>query len=406
MLKKLSKNIWIKIFCLFAAFVLWVFIAAGQNTVGKYPGSIQIKPINIPSGLMPIYDTSTVDVKIMAEPAVWNKLSADSFSATVDLAGHAEGTFEFPVTVASSVSGVTIVETTPSKIFIRLEQIIDKEVNINKKVEGSAAEGMVAGNITTDPDKVSIKGPKSQINNISEASIIIKLNGESEKFDKIMTPVVLDGEGEIVKNIEFNPAEIKVTVPIVKASNNKTVGVKVKTTGYPKTGYYVSNISVNPGVVDIIGASSLLNTTNYIETSPVDITNANTTIEKEAELNIINGLTLQNGTIQKVKVTISFEQAEINKEFTATINPINLLNYSVGEYVPSQIKVICTGKPDKINGLTSSDINLYLDFQYKKLSLDKETVNFDINQNNFKLPDNISITSILPSSITVNLNRK
>lgn len=400
-----TKNVGIKIFCLLVATALWIYTAAGQNTIAKYPGSIKIKAINIPTGLVAIYDIKTVDIKVMAEPAVWSKLSADSFSAYVDLSGQKEGTYELPVNVVSSTAGVDIVERTPDKIIVSLETVVTKEVTINKKIEGSAAEGLVAGNIDLVPSTTTIRGPKSVINNITEATVLIKLNGESEKFTKTIALSALDDQGENIANIEFDPPEVVATVAIVKASNNKTVGVKVKTTGAPKTGYFVSNISVSPSTIDITGASSLLLDVTYIETAVIDLTNQSTDIEKDVTLSVKNGLALQVGAPSKVHVKISLSKNVVTKEMTATIVPVNLNSiYQISAFSSDQIKVICSGPSDTILGLKASDVILNLDFSGKTPS--SSPIIFNLTPGSFKAPDGIDVVSIVPSALSVTINAK
>ena len=212
--KNFSNNLSIKLFCFFAALFLWIIVAAGQSTVGKFPNSLKIKSINAAAGMVAIYDLKTVEVKIMAEPSVWKQLSTESFSAYVDLSGLSTGTHEVSVNVVSSVPGVQIVEKSPDRILISLEQIITKEVNINKRVEGSAAEGLVAGTIELNSEKVQARGAKSVIDNLTEASVIISLNGETEDFKKTVEIIALDESGEAIGNIEFLPAEVTANVSV------------------------------------------------------------------------------------------------------------------------------------------------------------------------------------------------
>lgn len=403
MIKKITKNIGIKLFCVILASILWVYVAAGQDTIGKFPGSIKIKAINIPSGLEAIYDVDTVNIKIMADSSSWGKLSADSFSAFVDMAARSEGTYEVSVTVVCNQANVAIVEKNPDKIFVRLEPIITKEVSINKKIEGSAAEGLTAGGIKLDPEKAIARGPKSKIDNITEAFVSIKLNGESENFTKTLPLLALDSNGENVLGVEFTPSEVKAEVLITKASNNKTVGIRVVTSGAPKTGYFVSSVSVNPSTVDIIAPKSILSDINFVETTPFDLTNLSSDFEKDLSLNLNNGIVLQTGVLNKVRVKVKIVENEIQKEITATIVPKNLNNWTIVGYNNNQIKTIVSGPKSIIENIKSSDVSLILDFSEKQLS---ESVNFDLKNTNFIVPANVSIISFLPSSIVVNLSKQ
>lgn len=402
MFKKLVKNLNIKIFCLVVSSLLWVYAASGQSAIGKFPGSIKIKTINVPSGLVAIYDEKTVNIKITADSAVWKNLASESFSAFVDLSNCKEGTYELPVNVVSSVSGLQIVEKTPEKIFVRVESIVEKELPINQKIEGSAAEGLTVGSVDLDSEKIKVKGPKSVIDNLSEATIVLKMNGESVDFDRTLTVAAYDENGEAIPNLEFNPSEVKAKVSVVKASNNKTVGIKVVTSGNPKTGYYVSSISVNPAVVDITGVKTVLSNLNYVETVPVDITNNSSDISKDVSLNLPNGIVLQTGSSSKVKINIKFSENDIVRQMDATVSVRNLNGYSVAGINPNQIKVLVSGKSSVINNLKSSDINLSFDFAAKQLS---DKVTFDINTPMFKLPDGVLIVQTLPDSVIFSLNK-
>lgn len=400
-IKKLFKNSGIKVFCTIAATILWIYVAAGQNTIGKFPGSIKIKSINTPSGYEAIFDVKNADIKVMAEPSVWNKLSADSFSAYVDLSGRSEGVYELPVVVTCSIPGVSIVEVNPDRIMVRLEPIISKEVEIRSKVEGAAGDGLIAGTIALNPTSAIVRGAKSSVNNIFEGLAIIKLNGETESFEKNISLTASDEEGNELLGVQFDPPEVAASVAIVKASNNKTVGIKVQVTGQPKDGYYIAGISTNPNTIDIVGQPSLLANINYVESTTLDITNLDNTFEKDITLNLRSGISLQSGSPSSVKVKITISKIEVSKEIEASIVPIGLsAGYQVSSLNPIVVKAVCYGSADAINNLKTQDIVLSLDFNNRRFTEPAATVNFEISQSNFKVPAGIAIGSFSPSFIS------
>ncbi|MEK7096515.1 MAG: CdaR family protein [Patescibacteria group bacterium] len=403
MIQKLTHNFAIKIICFLAAASLWVYVSASQNAVAKFPSSIPIKVINAPSGLVAVYDQKTVDLKIMAEPSVWRQLSNKSFSAYIDLSGATEGTFELPLNVVCSVPNVTIAEKTPSSIIVSLEPIITKDVTINKKIEGNAGEGLVAGNIDLTPDKVSAKGAKSLIDNLNEATVIIGLNGETEDFSRNVPVVAIDEKGEIISDISFNPEQVKAEVPIVRASNNKTVGIKVVVSGVPKNGSYLSSIVATPSTVDITGPSSVLSSINYIETYGIDLSTIDSTDTKDVNLNLPDGIALQAGLVNSVKVKIILSNEATSREMTASVLFQNLAsNLRVSSQNPSQIKVVVTGDISKINDLGTSDVVAQIDLS------GKSSGNYSVSLSplNIKVPDGIFVASITPSALIVVLENQ
>lgn len=403
MIKRIAHNWSIKLICLAVAGSLWIYVSASQSTLGKLPGSLKIKAINVPSGLVATYDSKTVDIKVMAEPAVWRKLSPDSFSAYVDLSGTSVGTVDLTVNVVSSVPGVQIVERDPDDILVSLESIITKEVGITSKVEGNAAEGLTSGEIKLTPDKVTVKGAKSIVDSISEAFITLNLNGESASFKRSVGLKAYDDKGEEIKSVEFSPTEVSADVDIVKAANNKTVGVKVVTQGMPKSGYYVSDISVNPNVVDVIGPRTILSEVNFVETNAIDLSDQSTSFERDVGLSLSNGLVLQSGTATKVHVKITLAINVLSREMPATISPVNIdSNYKLSLVNPDQLKVVVSGPGDIVNSLKASDIFFSPDMSGKGVGV----YNLNISSADFKLPDSLVVSSVLPSAVSISIDRK
>ena len=193
MIKKMKKwtrnlfrhNLLAKLVAILIAFVLWVVVASSQSTVGKFPGTIPVQANNVPVGLAAIIDIEEVEIEVMAEPTVWNNLSADTFTAFVDTSGLDEGTYELGVNVTSTEKDVTITKVNPSKIFVRIEKIVVQSLPVTHRIEGSAAEGLVPGNVELVPSVVEVRGPSSQVGKINEVNIVIVLNGESNDFERL-----------------------------------------------------------------------------------------------------------------------------------------------------------------------------------------------------------------------------
>ena len=402
MFKLFFQNWVVKVICFSGAALLWFYVSLTQNSVAKFPGAINIKAVNTTPGYIATYDQKSVEIRVMAEAVTWRKLSTESFSAYVDLSGYKAGTYETLVNVTSSVPGVTVVERKPDKILVSLEPVVTKEVVLNKKIEGNVADGYSVGDVTFSQEKVQITGAKSRLDNINEASLLVNLAGEQRSFDRTFKVAVFDEKGE-VRDVEILPKESEANVSIVKASNNKTVGVRVMTTGQPKTGYYVSNISVSPPTVDVIGPQSTVNDLKYIETQPIELTNISTDFEKEVQLNFPSGVTITGSTPGAVKISLSFLASPITKELDVSkIIGLNLPGFKLKETLSSPIKVIASGPVDIVNALSSDDIQIVINFSDNSVTA-PGVRNVDIAPKNFKSPDKISILSAVPSTVPVEI---
>jgi len=400
MKRLITHNLGMKFVALFLASGLWIFVAASANNVAKFPGSIPVKTVNLSPNLVAIYDTKEVSIKLSADPTIWKQLSSDDFNAFIDLNGLSAGTYDLKVAVSANKPNIQVVEVNPDMVMVRIEPIEKKEVPIAAVISGQAADGLTTGNIDFTPDKVEISGPKSIVDTIGTVSAEIKLAGEAESFSRTVPLKILNDKGEVISGVTINPVETTVAVKIVKAGNNKTVGIKVLTTGFPASGYYISNIVCDPATIDVIGQDSALRQIQSIETLPIDISNQSETLAKSVALTLPSGISLQKDANQKVKVTISFSGSPITKEINATINNQNMASgLKVSSLTPATIKVIVSGLSNILDPLSSSDVVLNLDLTGKTVG----TVGIDITKEMFKLPTGVSIVSFLPSSISVNL---
>lgn len=402
MFKILTSDWRTKILAILAATFLWFYVASSSSKVGNFPGSIPLEFRNVPQGLVAISDTQEVQIKLVAEGIVWQRLSASSFEAYVDLAGFNLGTSDLEVKVESKISGVSIVEIKPKKILVRLEPIAKKEVPVSVQISGKPAEGLVADTPVPEPNTVQISGAQSVVDKIFEATAKLTLSGESADVTKSVPLMALNSEGQPISNLTFEPAEVKVTVPLSKFGKTKTVGVVAKFTGSPQSGYFVSQVSVDPPTVAVSGKSSVLQSVDAINTKPIDISGISQNVARQATLDVPEGISLSDISLKiSVKITVSSQSQ--SREVTVGQNYQNLSsNLKVDSITPSKITAAVFCPASLLDSLSSSNVVLNIDLSGKGTG----TFNLDIKTSQVSVPDGCSVSSLLPSSISVTLGSK
>ncbi len=401
MYKFLTKNLAIKIICLVAAASLWIYVATAQNSVAKFPGSVKIKVFNTQTSLVAVYDVKEVEIKVMTDSANWRKLSAESFSAYVDLSSYTAGTYEVPINVVSSVSGVQVVEKKPDKILISLEPVLSKEVPILKKIEGNAAEGMTAGIVTFNPDKAVIRGAKSLVENIQEATAKVALSGESTSFSKKIT-LSISGVEESDGAVEITPSEVTTEVSIIKGANIKSVGVKPSVKGSPKTNYFISDIVVNPNVVDVTGSTVSISDIKFLETTVVDIGNATADITKDVLLKLPSGVSLLDPSTSSVQVEIKISSISVTRDIvTSSFKHINN-NLDVASINPGEVTIKCSGNLALFDNLDKSSVSVLLNFENKIPNTFGE-IYFDLLPSDISVPSGMEIIGVTTKNITARI---
>lgn len=397
------KNWFAKIICVLLAGVLWIYVGIGQTKNTDFPGGVPLQLRNVPAGLVAVTDVDKVSIRVVAESNVFQQLSAESFSAYLDLSGLSAGTYDAKVTAMAHVANVSVVEINPSKVAVRLETKAEKEVSVNCLIDGTAGEGLAPGLCEPTPAKVKVSGAKSVVNGLNEATARINLQGETADFKKTVKLVGLDANDKEIKSITFSPEEILVTVPIVKAATIKTIGIKVNTTGLPAEGFWISKIETNPATVTVTAGESIINQVNFIETNPVDVSNLNKNKKIEVTLKPSSGVVLID-KIEKIVVSLTVSKNQSTREIEAGFSWQNLSsNLKVTLAEPSSVKVVVTGPSDQLSNLTAGDISVIVDLS----GLDVPgTHSVDISRASIAGPTGISVSSIVPSAINIRVDTK
>lgn len=402
MSKFLTKNWSAKIACIILAILLWMYSVSGLSKVGTFPGSLAIEVKNVPNSLVAIPDQELVKIKIIAEPSVWNSLSASSFSAYVDMEGKSSGVYDMPVQVISQVQNVQIVEKDPNKILVRLEPQISKNIPIKTKIEGQAGEGLAPGETIISPQETTVTGAKSIIDKINEATARIVLTGEKDKINKTVKLSAYDATGNEIKGITFSPSEVQITIPFVKAAEIKTVGIEVTTSGKPKSGYWISLITTDPATLTITGSAAILAGTNSIKTEPVSIEGIWQTKNTDADIIIPSGLRITEKLTQ-VKVQIQIQATISSREVTASYKFENLdPKFRVTSADPSNVRVTLTGPVDVLSNLNTDNIILKINLADIKNS---QEYSIQLGPSMFSIPGNLQIANFIPTSIKIKVSQ-
>ncbi|MEX0594726.1 MAG: CdaR family protein [Patescibacteria group bacterium] len=383
-----------------------VFIGAGALVkIAELPSEIPVEAVNLPTGMTADFGGGkTVRVIISAPRDIWESLNGDNFSATVDAANRAEGTYDVDIIVTSQIDSVRIISIKPSKAVITIEPVIKKTVPVSIKVSGTAGKELVPGEAKIEPDKVEIAGPKSEIADISQVYAEIKLNGETEtiKLDAVDL-VALDATGELIPSIEIKPAAVKLTLPLVKAGNSKVVTVTPVFSGTPAVGYWVESVSVEPAVVSVLGSAEALTNLKQIKTARISLDGISSTSSQNIALDLPSGVTVADDTA-KVLVKITIAKADTTKSVTPQFVYDGLSSsLKVSSTSPTSISAIVSGAGDILKNLSSGDVKLKLNLApYKSAG----TYSVQIENSAFVLPGGVSLVSFLPSAIDVTLENR
>lgn len=388
-----KKNWKAKLLSTVAALIAWFIISLNQSSIVNYPNKIEIDFKGLKESLVSVAADDSVQIKINIDPIDLKDLKDSDFKASVDLTELENGIYEKEIKVTTTSPEVQIISCNPRKTTVKIDTRETKTVPVRVKYDGAAAEGYIVSDATAEPEEVKLIGPKSTIDNITEAVAPIKINGEKEGFEKVSQLFVYDAQGDEIKFVKIDPLSIKTKISITPAGDTKTVGIKVKTTGNIKDGYWINSIAIEPQTVTISGSRTKLSQTQYVETEAIDLTNLDVDKTFTAQLNVDSGIKVED-KYSSIKVTINIEESQQTKIVEVLPKFKNAPSGFDITATPQKISVeITTSKTSVEESDIALEINLGL--------YGKGQHEIELFKDSFLVASNVKIEKILTNKIKI-----
>ena len=296
------------VIALFLAVFVWAVATNEENPTREafFPDPIPIQYVNLGPKLS-LYQkkVDSVRVRIRAPEASWQNLRADSFQAISDMRGLESGVMQVPVEVTSIDPQVQVIAADPPGVSVRLENIKQVSVEIRVRVLDEAPVGYEFKTPVATPLTVTVTGPQVLVDQVNDVTADIALRGAKTSIDREVGVAVHDAEGIPVQGLTVKPATAMVHIQVDQRVGYKDVAVKATLKGSVSSGYWVSDISVDPPNVTLVGAPEALDKIpGFVETQPVVVSAAREDITKPVGLNLPTGVSELNSTEVNVHVAI------------------------------------------------------------------------------------------------------
>lgn len=188
----------------------------------KYPNNL------IASSSLP----RSIRVSLWGNTSIINSIKDEDIVALVDASYvNKEGEYKIPIQFIKNnpilVGESLEMHAEPAEIKLKMEQKIQKTIEVKLEQEGSPLEDYGIGATFIEPNKVNIEGPRSRVEKIEKISTdIVQVEGRKSDVEGTINLVNNDphisivGQSNIKYKIEIKEKEFK------KAINNITIYVK------------------------------------------------------------------------------------------------------------------------------------------------------------------------------------
>ncbi len=346
---------------------------------------------------------NSVEVQVRSLQSICTRMGEDpaAISAIVDLSALGEGEHVIPVDVSISAaySPYRDLSVEPQDVSFRLEPLLSRTLPIQFNVIGEAAPGYRASTPIWDTSRVTISGQKSIVERVTEARVTLDILDAEEEFEDVLDVVLLDEEGNPVTGIDVEPSEVGVTLPIERLGTFRDVTVKVLYVGQPAEGYRLTNITPTPQVVTLFASDPelLRDLPGFVETVPIDLTDATDDIERRVALVLPDGVSIYGEIGQSVIVQVGIAAIETSATRTVSVDVIGLAPGYEVVLSPDTVDVVLVGPTLMFEELFPEDVRVVLDLTGFEPGLHTIAPQVDI------LPQEVRMESILPVTIEVNI---
>ena len=212
--KHVFGHIWLKIISLLIAVGLWWGVAHDQPA--EIALSVPIEFYNTPEHLeISSERIQRAEVRVQGPARVLRQMTNADIDAVIDLAGSRVGEHTFDLTakqIRHVPHNVQIVQVVPSQLRLELDRSASKVVDVTPRVIGTFAAGYRLGEVQVSPEKITIVGPQSRLNNI-ESAITDPVDATGLVGRATFTTQAFVGDPLVQL---MNPEPIHVTVATVK----------------------------------------------------------------------------------------------------------------------------------------------------------------------------------------------
>ena len=356
MRKRLTVNFGLKILAFFIALFMWLIVVNIDDPVtDKTYTGIPVQVINeeVVTSANRTYqivdDTQEVSVTVTAQRSVLNDVKAEDIVAIADMKEMSLGT-QIPIEVKIEGYKYDSAVSNPRNLQIQIDDEAKNNFPITPTTLGTVREGYVIGELKANPEKVTIRGPKTVIDSINRVVAEVDVSGLSSDTEVEARLVLYDANNNVIDQslLANNLGKEGLSVD-VKLHQIKSVKVELDTSMVTAAdGYKISEISVEPQEVRISGSKSALARVTEISVPASALTAINLTQRTERSIDISQYLpedvALVDENADNVVVTISVEKpgAKNYEVSTSSITVNNLdsrLELSYGTVVDLEIQI-------------------------------------------------------------------
>lgn len=403
---KITRNIGLKVAAFIFSIFLWLIVININDPIESVTyASIPVEFSNeeVVTNMGKTYDlvgdTQVVRVTIYGKRSVLSGISSSNIVATADLSQMEVNTYLVPVTAevrGMEGQGLTT-EVNPGNLQIKIEDMTRNTypISVSMPTNIIPRDGYAVGDVTANPEKITIWGTESAIRNIQRVVAKPKdSSGLSESTTLDAELYIYDGNGNPMDQSQLtnNLGERGVSVN-VQILRKKTVPLTFNVSGTPAEGFIYTGYTSEPSQIDICGTKEVLDAVSMIEVPASEINITGKQGRQEVTVDILPylpaGIRLADEAANNVVVNVMIEQ-----------EGVKTIELPTGAIQINNLK-------EDLKLSFESDMDIELQFTGREEDLEKLDIRYaaSIDLRNYKTPGTYEVTVNIETPAHVELTK-
>ena len=311
------RNSFYLVISILVALGIWVYVDITQDiTASKEISNISVEfqgedTTLAERGLMLLPDSeTTIDLKLEGAKSILAQLDTAKLRVQADLSAVTETgiqTVPCRVIYPEYKFSSRLTATTPTNSFnitIDVGELYSREVEIRCDIQGTVAEGYIAGEPQFTPEKLELRGPQEEVDAVSYAKVSLNIEDATETVDQALPYVLYNEAGEPISGGDIHAVqdEIRVVLPVDVV---KELPLEIDFQEFP--GLSKNNVSyrIEPASIVVSGEASLLNDVDRLVLDSFDLSQLGGNEVYHYVIQLPEGCTNLSG-VTRATLTISF----------------------------------------------------------------------------------------------------
>ena len=212
----LLNNLGLKLLSIVLAIFLWAVVVGEQKV--EVAMNIPLEISGLPRDLVMVNEPpDTLEVHVRGPKTLVSTLSPGELVLGGLPKNFVEGENLIPIRpdMVRAPRGIEVVEVAPHRVRVVLDAIVEREVEVSPRVEGTPVKGYVVKRVTSSPPRIRMAGPRSDLRRLARIyTVPINLDGHNASFT---TRAMLEPVGRQVRFLDDTPIIVAVEIGTAKS---------------------------------------------------------------------------------------------------------------------------------------------------------------------------------------------